>query len=66
MIEMSQESDTPSLSCLFQLRQLREIHFKRDDRHGDLPAFQDFGMDLTDETEGFACHDNPAGPAFEK
>ena len=39
-------------TCLRQLRELRQVHVKRDGGDGDLPAFEDFGVELSDETGG--------------
>ena len=45
---------------------LREVHVERDDRHGDLPPFENFGMDFADDADGFARDENAAGTAVQK
>jgi len=46
--------------------QLRQVHVERDDGDGNLPAFEDFGMDFPDDPDRFAGHDNVSRPAFQK
>ena len=59
------ERDRLSRSFLFQFDKLSEIDFKRNDRHSDLPSFQNLRMEFTDYSKRFACHEDPAGAAFE-
>ena len=49
-----------------QMEQLREVHIEGDDRHGDLPPFEDFWVDFSDDTDGLARDENTTGAAFEE
>lgn len=44
--------------------QLGEVHVEGDDRHGDLPTFEDFRMDFADDAHGLTGDENAAGTAF--
>ena len=43
-----------SLSASLVLSESREIDVERDDWHGDLPLFEHFRVDFSDDTDGFA------------
>lgn len=54
------------MSDLHAIRELRQIHFKRDDRHADLPAFENFGVQFADEAERCTGDDDSPHTAFEE
>src|SRR5512134_2357285 len=56
----------PSCSALLMFNQLRQVDVEGDDRDGDLPALENFGVDFANHPQGVAGYHNGSGAAFQE